>query len=161
VAVSGRHTGCHLLPEFGTLDMEVGIMQTASGAVFKVLCGFSVQREPGMHYYCLYGTEGMLETGRAVGLPDRGYFANDPDSSGPAPDPVPPVERVAPPEARLGGHGDSEWFMVHDFLESVLHDTPEPIDVYASLDMTVPGLCAHLSAEQGGVPVAVPDYRPK
>lgn len=160
VSVCGRHTGCHLLPEFGTLDMEVGLMQTRSGAVFKVLCGFSLQREPAMHYYCLYGTKGMLESGRAEGLPDRGYFADEPASRGPAPDPVPPVERVAPPEAALGGHGDSEWFMIHDFLECILHDTPEPLDVYASLDMTLPGICAHLSAERGGVPVAVPDFRP-
>jgi len=160
VSVCGRHTGCHLLPEWGTLDMEVGIMQTRSGAVFKVLCGFSLQREPAMHYYCLYGTAGMLESGRAEGLPDRGYFANDPASYGPAPLQLPPVERAAPPAAALGGHGDSEWFMIHDFLECILQDTPEPLDVYASLDMTLPGICAHLSAEQGGTPVEVPDFRP-
>ena len=160
VSVTGFHTGCHLLPEFGTLDLEVGLMQTASGAVFKVLCGFSIQREPALHYYCLYGTEGLLESGRAEGLPDCGFFASDPASRGPAPDPVPPWECAAPPEASLGGHGEAEWFMVHDFLESIRQGTPEPLDVYASLDMSLPGLCAHLSAERGGAPVEVPDFRP-
>ena len=62
-------------------------------------------------------------------------------------------------EARAGGHGTSEHFMVDRFVRAVNGQGPVPIDVYRSLDFSVPGLCAHLSAQQGSAPVDVPDYR--
>jgi predicted dehydrogenase len=160
VSVSGLHTGSHVRPDLGTIDMEVGIFTTARGSVFKVLCGFSVMSEPGRHWYCIYGTQGMLESGRTADSADRGFLASDPEqTTGPAADVVPPVERQAPAEAAQGGHGNSEWFMLDDWLQSLRNGSPPPIDVYAGLDMTLPGICAHLSAEQGGQPVDIPDPR--
>lgn len=160
VSAIGLDTGCHCHPEFGTIDLEVALFRTASGAVFKVLCGFSLESEPGRHYYCVYGTGGMLESGRSADSPDRGYVkSRSAETRGPAPNVVPPVERTAPPEARLGGHGDSEWFMVDDWLRSIDSGVPPPIDVYAGLDMTLPGICAHQSACLGGAAVPVPDPR--
>ncbi len=49
--------------------------------------------------------------------------------------------------------------MVQDFMASVRDNTPSPIGIDAALDMTLPGLCAHQSALQGGAPVAIPDWR--
>ncbi len=40
--------------------------------------------------------------------------------------------------------------MFDAFIKSILDDTPPPIDIYKSLDYTLPGLCAHMSAEKGG-----------
>lgn len=159
VSACGLDTGCHVAPELGVTDMEVGIFRTAGGAVWKCLCGFSVRREPGWHYYCLYGTNGMIESARAPWDEDKAYFADDESTVGPARSTIEPIEGEAPPEARLGGHGDSEWFMVADFLRCVIEDTPPPIDVYAAMDYTAPGICAHLSAQRGGEPVEVPDFR--
>ncbi|MDA0335803.1 MAG: Gfo/Idh/MocA family oxidoreductase [bacterium] len=160
VSVSGLHTGSHVRPDLGTIDMEVGIFRTASGSVFKVLCGFSVSSEPGRHWYCVYGTEGMLESGRTADSPDRGFLASRPEqTAGPAADLVRPVERPTPAAAIHGGHGNSEWFLVDDWLQAVISGAPPPIDVYAGLDMTLPGICAHLSAQQGGQPVDIPDPR--
>ena len=62
---------------------------------------------------------------------------------------------------KAGGHGTSEYFMVDDFVRCILDDTKPAIDVYEGLDYTAPGICAHLSAEQGGKAVEVPDFRPK
>jgi len=159
VSASGLHTGCHVAPELGAIDMEVGIFKLASGAVVKILCGFSVVREPAMHWYCLYGTAGCLETGRGPGEPAKGYFAAEAEA-GMQRDPIPVRPREAPPEARLGGHGTSEYFLVHDFVASILNDTPPPIDVYTGMDYTAPGICAHRSAEAGGEAVEVPNFRP-
>lgn len=160
ISVSGLHTGSHVRPDLGTIDMEVGIFQTARGSVFKVLCGFSVMSEPGRHWYCVYGTQGMLESGRTADSADRGFLASQPEqTTGPAADIVPPVEREAPAGAVHGGHGNSEWFMLDDWLQSLRDGSPPPIDVYAGLDMTLPGICAHLSAQQGGRPVDIPDPR--
>lgn len=159
VSATGLHTGSHVRPDLGTIDMEVGIFRTAAGAVFKVLCGFSVVSEPGRHWYCVYGTRGMLESGRTEDSPDRGYLASRSETTGPAADVVPPFERDAPPAAAQGGHGDSEWFLIRDWLPTVVDGAPSPIDVYAGLDMSLPGICAHKSAMQGGVPVEIPDPR--
>jgi hypothetical protein len=65
----------------------------------------------------------------------------------------------APPQARLGGHGTAEYYMIQAFLDSVRNDTRPPIDIYAALDMALPGLCAHESAVNGGKPIPVPDWR--
>lgn len=153
-------TGCHNEPDFGTIDLQVAIFRTESGGALKVLCGFSLNSEPGRHYYCLYGTKGMLESGRTADSPDRGFLTERAaETRGPAPGVVPPVEREAPEAARLGGHGTSEWFMIDDWLRSILDGSPPPIDVFAGLDMTLPGICANLSSQQGGQPVEVPNPR--
>ncbi|MBT3343076.1 MAG: Gfo/Idh/MocA family oxidoreductase [Gemmatimonadetes bacterium] len=160
VSVTGMHTGSHLRPDLGTIDMEVGIFRTANHGLFKILCGFSVMSEPGRHWYSVYGTKGMLESGRTADSPDRGYLAAESEqTTGPAPDVVPAVERPAPEDGVQGGHGHSEWYMVDEWIAAVIDGGPMPIDVHAGLDMTLPGICAHLSAQQDGQPVDVPDSR--
>jgi hypothetical protein len=67
--------------------------------------------------------------------------------------------RKAPDFAAGGGHGTAEWAMVNAFVDAIQQGRPSPIDVHTALDMTLPGLCAHLSSQRGGVPVEVPDYR--
>ena len=57
----------------------------------------------------------------------------------------------APEEAMLGGHGTSEYYLVRDFLSSIMNDTKPPIDIVRALDMSVPGLIAHECAKEGGV----------
>jgi hypothetical protein len=49
--------------------------------------------------------------------------------------------------------------MVQAFVEAVQENRPSPIDVHTALDMTLPGLCARLSAENGSRPVEIPSFR--
>ena len=49
--------------------------------------------------------------------------------------------------------------MVDGFVRCMLDDTKPPIDVYEAMDWTLPGICAHISAEAGGEPVEVPNPR--
>ncbi|MEN6544749.1 MAG: hypothetical protein ABFE07_01775 [Armatimonadia bacterium] len=67
--------------------------------------------------------------------------------------------RGAPPEALLGGLGTSEYFMVDDFVRCILDDTKLAIDVYEGSTRRY-GICAHMPAEQGSIPVEVPNLRP-
>jgi len=53
----------------------------------------------------------------------------------------------------------SEYLMINDFVRAVLDDTKPAIDIHFGLDMTLPGICAHMSAESGSAPVEVPDPR--
>ena len=61
------------------------------------------------------------------------------------------TDKNAPAEAKLGGHGTSEYYLVRDFLDSIVYDTKPAIDVVRAMDMSVPGLIAHEAAMEGGV----------
>jgi len=144
----------------GTPGIEVGLFQTASGAVIKVLCGFAVTREPSFHYYSIYGTAGCLETARPP-HDERTYAYSEhiPHLSGMVGMPLHRSRPDAPAGAALGGHGTAEYDMIQAFLHAVREDTAPPIDIYGALDMALPGLCAHQSALQGGTPIPIPDWR--
>ncbi|MHB8995070.1 MAG: Gfo/Idh/MocA family protein [Armatimonadota bacterium] len=160
VTAVGMHTGCRKRPEIGNIDMEVGIFKTAKGNVIKQLCGFSVAKEPAHHWFCIYGTEGQIESPRTPTGKHLMYTEHIPNLQGSIELPLSATHTGAPPEA-LGGHGTSEYYMVNDFVRCILDDTKPAIDVYEGLDQTLPGICAHMSAEQGSIPVEVPDLRPK
>ncbi len=157
VSAVGMHTGSNIDTEFGTVDMEVGLFKTEQGAVIKILCGFSVKR-PGFHYYTVYGTKGCLEKRRDA---DRtiAYFEDIPNLHGMIDIPINTVHPHAPSWAGSGGHGTAEYAMIQAFVDAIVEDKEPPIDVYRALDYSVPGLCAHLSAEQGGKLVEVPNFR--
>lgn len=158
VKVCGMSTGSNVWPDHGAIDMEVGIFTGQSGAIYKILCGFSVCREPSFHYYVLYGTKGTLERVRGE---DRtvAHFADIPHAREMISLPIGLNRPRAPAGATVGGHGTCEYYMVRDFLDAIRGDTDPPIDVYRGLDFSLPGLCAHQSAEQGGAPIEIPDFR--
>jgi len=46
------------------------------------------------------------------------------------------------------------------FVEKILRNPDaDIIDVYEAMDMTLPGMFAHRSAQAGGIPMEVPDLR--
>jgi predicted dehydrogenase len=160
VTAVGMHTGPRLGQVTGTIDMEIGVFKTAKGNVLKVTCGFYNAREPSFHYFSIYGTRGVLESPRGGWEGYKANLGDIPNCHGMVTLPLDWSHTHLPPEAHAGGHGTSEFLMVRDFVEAIRGDRPPPIDVYFGLDMTLPGICAHLSAEQGSVPVPVPDFRP-
>lgn len=159
VSAVGMHTGPRIGASTGTIDMEVGIFKTAKGNVIKVTCGFYVAREPSFHYFSIYGTEGVLESPRGGWDGFRANFHDIPNLQGMVQLPLSWAHTNLPPEAHAGGHGTSEYLMIDDFVRAVLDDKTPAIDVYFGLDMTLPGICAHMSAENSSAPVAVPDPR--
>ena len=64
----------------------------------------------------------------------------------------------APPEAIVGGHGTSEYYMVRDFITAIQTGSQPPIDVARSVDFTLPGILAHEAAMRGGVWLDVPRF---
>ena len=158
VTAVGMHTGSNIDTEYGTIDMEVGLFKTEQGAVVKILTGFALRRQPGFHYYSVYGTKGCLEK-RRDGAETIGYFEDIPNLHGMVNIPINTMHKGLPGWAAMGGHGSAEYVMIQGFIEAILEDKDPPVDVYKALDYTAPGLCAHISAEQGGKPVEVPDFR--
>ncbi len=161
VRAVGMHTGSHVDPEFGSLDAEVGLFHTQSGAVIKILCAFSIVREPAFHYFSVYGSRGTLETTRGTDYPfgtTLAYFDDVPNLRQMMRIPLDTQHTGAPPWAYELGHGTAEWAMIQAFADSILNDTSPPIDVRRALDMSVPGLVAHQSAVRGGELLEVPDF---
>lgn len=159
VSVTGLHSGCNVAPELGAIDMEVGIFKLTSGAVVKILCGFSIVREPAFLYFSVYGTKGCLENSREGAARTLAYFEDTPNLHGMIHLPLDTVHTHVPLEARLGGHGTSEYFMVQGFIDCILNDTQPPINIYDAMDYTVPGICAHISAQSNGKLIEIPSYR--
>lgn len=151
----GMNTGCNVAPELGAIDLEVGLFKTSKGVVIKVLNGFSVAREPMLIWLVVYGTKGVVE-GRRCGWDDFKLYVEGLGMGD--------MARITPSTRYQGltvpgGHGSSEYLLASGFVKSILEDSKPPIDVYEALDYTAPGICAHISAEMGGKPVEIPDFR--
>ena len=104
-------------------------------------------------HYSLCGTKGSVKMQAAHGRSFIWYSEMaEPAMDGwrPAPD-----EWLDRPDGQ-----DHLAVMVREFVESLLNQTPPPIDVYRSLDFVLPGITAHESAERGGQKINVPDLRP-
>ncbi|MBP8955083.1 MAG: Gfo/Idh/MocA family oxidoreductase [Armatimonadetes bacterium] len=159
VSAVGMNPGERIGKSTGTVDMEVALFKTAKGNVIKVTCGFVVAREPSFHYFSIYGTEGVLESPRGGYAGFKAILNDIPHCTGMIDLPLGWSHPKMPPEAAVGGHGTSEYLMVDDFVRAVLDGTTPAIDVYFGLDMSLPGVCAVQSADQGSSAVEVPDPR--
>jgi predicted dehydrogenase len=165
-AACGLHMGYGILPDLGpgALNMEVALFKTQKGAVIKLLRSQVAYREPPMHYYSLYGTKGSLENDRAGGHQGVGqgklyvHGEHDPKTGFQTID-CPISDPHAPAEARSGGHGTTEYFLVRDFIDAVNQNRPAPIDAVRAAEFTAPGICAHESALKGGQWVDVPQFQ--
>lgn len=145
------------IPEFKptAAKMEVGIFKTEKGAVIKILCGFGMVREPAFHYYSVYGTKGCLETNRVGNEKTFAYFDDIPNLKNMVSIPIAAGYGNIQVE---GTHGGTEYFVVKEFVESILQDKPSPIDVYRALSFSLPGICAHQSALNNGGAVKIPTF---
>ncbi len=161
VKACGLTSGFKKMPRYrkhiGFLDFEVGLFKTQKGSVIKILRSQVVSR-PHVVWYALYGTKGHLENSRLDSLSTDGltFIEGEMDKHHPRVTPATIVDPNAPKEARQGGHGTSEYFMIRDFLKAVNSGTRPPIDAVMAADMTIPGLIAHQSAMQGGKWMDVP-----
>ena len=168
VEATGASSGKNMYPDeegLGFLDMEVGLYKTQKGAVIKILRSQVAKRygknNSHMVWYSLYGTEGFVEAGREGGGNTMGQFYVDGEMTtkeGAQPYPCPTVDPDAPEEAKSGGHGTSEYFMIRDFIDAIESNTQPPIDVIRSVEFTIPGILAHEAAMKGGVWLDVPQY---
>lgn len=69
------------------------------------------------------------------------------------------------PEAlRVGGlppgHGGSELFLTHEFIDALVHSRKPTVDIYEALAYTVPGIIAHESALRNGERMKIPQFDP-
>ncbi|MGC0273161.1 Gfo/Idh/MocA family protein [Pseudactinotalea sp. Z1739] len=56
-------------------------------------------------------------------------------------------------------HGGSHPHLVHEFISSIIDERPPLIGPVTAAEWTAPGICAHESAMNDGLRIAVPQYR--
>lgn len=158
-------------PAVDNPTMHLMQMVTDGGMTLRVRVDHVSPRPHQMAYYALQGTKGCFESWRGHGDESKIWLEDVHEPSrvsvdGAAwhsladfgPDYIP--ERLAaPPEARRGGHGTSEYWLLPEFLAAIRGEHPSPIDVHRALDYTLPGILAITSAQAGGIPQNVPDSR--
>ena len=145
-------------------------MATTRGMILRVRVDHTSPRPHQMAYYALQGTAGAAESWRGGGDQSKVWLADEHEPSTvsggaewhPLAEQAPrytPDRLAAPPEAKLGGHGTSEYWLLREFLAAVRGERECPIDVYRALDYTLPGVLAVASAAARGAPQTVPDPR--
>jgi predicted dehydrogenase len=155
-------TGVNTDPEHAMEDTIMMLCKTDSGGLIKIRIDMLSNR-PANSYFSLQGTKGCYESSRGLGAAPKIWLSEF--SSGEQWRPLSQFEDCLPerwknPPAESENAGDlGEYFKVRDFVDSILTDTPPPLDVYAAMDFTVPGLVSEQSIAKGGTPVEVPDFR--
>jgi len=157
ISAVGMMTGTHVTPKHSFIsDMEVALFRLTNGGVIKILCGFSVEREPAFHYFTLYGTKGCIETGRGLDDKPKIYLKEGEPEHKIAPF---EYEDDMPEAAKAAGHGGADFFVLREFVSSIEEGRPPEIDVVQGMEQTAPGICAHQSALENGKPVEIPNFR--
>jgi len=146
----GLSLGGRAAPDLAPTDIESALLQTEKGAIVRLTNGFTVAN-PMSLYYNFVGTHGSAKIFIAGGVLAKWWTEV---GERPAGWQDIPAERLQRPDGRSQAE-----VMVEEFIASILSDTRPPIDVYESMDMTLPGIVAHQSGLQGGVRLAVPDLR--
>ena len=162
VAVSCVGSGRHTDPEHEIDDTVLLLCRTSRGALLKIRLDLLSNRPHLMDYYSLQGTLGAYESARVPGQGGSVYV--DGKSSALTWEPIDNyVEAYLPERYRqpdqYAGHWGADTWPVRAFVEAIARDELPEIDVYAALDMTLPGLASEASFYQGSAWVAVPNPR--
>lgn len=136
----------------------IALIKTAKGAVIRILICFGAYVHFD-HNYRLMGTRGNIHTDLRVEVYDAHSFAtlhSVPDSYG---KPIEiPISTMYEGEDAKGGHGGADKKMLADFILCVAEGRKPILDVDFGINMSLPGILAHESAVQGGVPMEIPQF---
>lgn len=139
------------------------ILQLENGATVKSIHG-ALPRHPALHWFCLYGEQGVMETDRWHHDADRIFIYNEKDPQSKREISYMPRFRYEEQLAsHVKDHGGSDFYTMHFFLARLLGrpEGAEMIDIYQALDMSLPGLLAYRSIMQGNSPIDFPNFREK
>lgn len=137
-------------------ETGVALFKTAKGAVIRILICFGAFMKFD-HNFRLMGTRGTIETDNIKPLEEAhsfGRFSDIPGSISQKVD-IPVTLHFAGEQD--GCHGGADRKMMMAFVNCILNDTKPPIDVDLGIQMTLPGIYAHESAVNGGMPIEIPE----
>jgi len=135
-------------------DGQIAVFQTAKGALIKIMVTLNTRR-PSEHRYRIFGIEGGAEWFSYEKAARRFSRGADHRSGWQ----VVPIGLGARGDDTSAGHGGADLKVAHHFTQSILNGKPSPIDVYRAIEYILPGILANKSAELGGAPIPIPDFR--
>ncbi|MFB5662970.1 Gfo/Idh/MocA family protein [Alteribacillus sp. HJP-4] len=164
--VSCFGTGARTNPENKMDDSTTMMCRTVKDALINIRFDVSSKRPHNMAYYTLQGTKGCYESPRSaydihrVWLED---YAKNENEWLPLTSFYPEfllAEYTNHPEStQESNHWGADYFMIKDFIGSILGNKEPRVNIKKSLNMTLPGLLSEESIAGGGLPVNVPDIR--
>lgn len=157
-SIACNGTGRWTDPEHEMQDSVTMSCRTREGALLEVRLDF-LSRRPSVYYYSLQGTLGCYESSRVGGDGVVYLHGTSPQNEW---QPMAEFAHLLPAryrDTKAASHGGSDLFPITEFVEAILHGGPSPMDVYTSLDMTLPGIVSERSLAEGGRWVHVPDPR--
>lgn len=140
-------------------ETGVALFKTAKGAVIRLLVSFGAYTSYD-HNYRVCGTRGTLETDRRAVVDNAHTLASlysVPGTFSANSKMDIPVTTCYEGEDS-GGHGGADGKMVKDFINCLVENKKPVLDVDFAIQMSLPGIIAHESAVQGGVPLEIPQF---
>lgn len=130
---------------------EVGLFRMSNGAVARI-CEFRRIGHQEAERFRIFGTKGSFEWDVSG---SRWCHMNSWEPVNPElyRDPLP-----EPLASNLGGHGGSHAYLVHEFVDSIVHDRQPRTNVWEAARYFVPGIVAHQSALKDGELLKIPDW---
>ena len=162
---SGHHYEDSEGKQYENEDTISMICKTTRGGLVEIRVDMLSDRPALGQYYSLQGTKGCYEAARGLGDQPKIWLAEHSDQiawqslSDFEEQYMPEIWRNPSMEALQAGHGGGDYLEVREFVDSIINDTKSPIDIYESLDMTVPGLVSEVSINRESIPIEVPDFR--
>ena len=162
---SGHHYEDSEGKQYENEDTISMICKTTRGGLVEIRVDMLSDRPALGQYYSLQGTKGCYEAARGLGDQPKIWLVEHSDQiswqslSDFEEQYMPEIWRNPSMEALQAGHGGGDYLEVREFVDSIINDTKSPIDIYESLDMTVPGLVSEVSINRESIPVEVPDFR--
>ena len=135
-------------------DGQIALFQTANGALIKIMVTLNTAR-PEEHRYRIFGVAGGAEYFSYEKCARR-FSRGDVTREGWE---VVPIGYAAVGEDRTAGHGGADLKLARHFTQAILDGRPAPIDIYRMIEYTLPGILANKSAELGGIPLSISDFR--
>lgn len=166
-AGSGRHNRDLKGKEMAGDDVAVMLCKTVKGHLIKIRTDFASPHPYSLNF-TLQGTNAAYEGSHfSKNQDDIDFIWINEESEKGRWDSLSKYEEKYTPKlwrdidekARTSGHGGSDVAIMTDFIDSLYEGRTVPIDIYKSLDMTLPGLVSQESILENGVWLPVPDPR--
>ncbi len=145
------------------MNAGIEMITLDNGAIARSVHGL-LKREPGAINYMVYGSKGMMESGRFE--KENKNFNLYRESEKLCIGDWEKYDPEAQDEAELSkffdGHGGGDLYATHYFIQKILgrpSGEKYSIDVYTAVDMGICGILAYRSILNGNVPVKVPNLR--
>ncbi len=155
VSVTCMEADVEYNPYVDRKDTGVALFKTEKGAVIRIMVCLSgyVKND---HNFRIIGTRGSIETDNYEHYENAHCFASFSDIPGSREDKI-DIPVTASSFGDGGLHAGADRKMVMDFINCVINDTVPPLDVDYAINISIPGILAHESAAQGGIPLEIPE----